>query len=174
MGDAVMPAERVFVEENPDVSHAERYSREKGRKNPPAPQATGRLPVIEAEQVKSCKSQARGCPCINHEQVLVSRPQYEVQTGQNACSLQERWTDVGQLPENEAEKGAGCHNDQIIDNCREHSPLQCRGLQRYIYSGTLLLSRLLDRFDRDSAQRRGRWENFWNFQDARPIDDRIG
>ena len=28
MGDAVMPAERVFVEENPNIPHAERYSRE--------------------------------------------------------------------------------------------------------------------------------------------------
>ena len=29
MGDAVVPAQRVFVEEDPDVSHAERKGREK-------------------------------------------------------------------------------------------------------------------------------------------------
>jgi hypothetical protein len=29
MGDAVVPAQRVFVEEDPDISHAERKGREK-------------------------------------------------------------------------------------------------------------------------------------------------
>jgi len=32
MGDAVVPAEGVFVEENPEVAHTERYSRQKGGK----------------------------------------------------------------------------------------------------------------------------------------------
>ena len=52
--------------------------------------------------------------------------------------------------------------------------LQCGRLQRYVNTGTLLFSCLLHRLNRNSTQRRGRRNNFRNFQDAGTIDDRIG
>src|SRR5580692_10021153 len=53
MRDAVMPAQRVFVEKYPEITHAKRHCRKIGCEDAPAPQSTGGPPFVEAEQFQS-------------------------------------------------------------------------------------------------------------------------
>ena len=87
MGDAVMPAERVFVEEYPEISHAKRHCRKIGCEDAPATQSTGGPPFVEAEQFQSRQTQAGSRPGIDDQQVLVSGPEHDTQTAQNSNGL---------------------------------------------------------------------------------------
>ena len=82
MGDAVVPAERVFVEENPAVSHAKRNGREIGCQHAPAAEPSASRAPIEAGEFKSGQTQPRSRARVDHEQVLVGRPEQAGESGQ--------------------------------------------------------------------------------------------
>ncbi len=77
-----------------------------------------------------------------------------------------RWADRSQLPEDEAEQGAGGGDDHIVDGGGENASAQGRTLQRDVDAWTLLHFGLLGRLDGDSAESRRRWNNIRRFQDA--------
>jgi len=111
---------------------------------------------------------------VDHQQVLVNRPEHEAQTRENADNLQARRTNGGQLPENETENRAGRRDDRIVNEGGEQSPLQGRTLQGYIDARTLLQLGLRLGLDRDSTQGRRRRDCFRDFQNARTINHRLG
>ena len=79
MGNAVVPAEPVFVEKVPGISHAQRGAREQRHKHPPAANTLIGRAAIESAQLQPGDFQSRRVASVDQEEILIRRPQNAAQ-----------------------------------------------------------------------------------------------
>jgi hypothetical protein len=174
MRDPVVPAERVFVEENPGISHAQRKTGEATRQRAPAAQGPTGGSAVEAGQFKAREAQSRSARPINNQQILVGRPEQAWDSSPESQHLNLWRTHRSHLPEDETEERRRHRDDQSIDQRSHEAPAKRGALQRNVDAGPLFGFFLRDCFDGNSAQRRRRRRNLRNFQNSRTLTDRFG
>src|ERR1039458_5350518 len=88
--DAVMPAERVLVDETPKIAESGRKRGEKPEQRPPAAQTTmpGRAIKLRERQASGAEPGSR--TCVDDKHKLVSHPEQHSDGGADATEQRDR------------------------------------------------------------------------------------
>ena len=173
MRNAVVPAQRIFIEKHPGVSHAKGRSREKGRQHAPASDAPTRARTIESVEFQPRQTQAGSAGGVDNKQVLINRPGRTGHPCGKSHELVKRRLDASDLPEDEAKQRGSCRNDQSVGSSGKNTPPQGSTLQWNVDSRPLFKLIAFHCFNRDSPKRRRRRQDFSSFQNPRAIRNRL-
>ncbi len=174
MRDAVVPAERVFIQEDPGISHAERGGRQVRRKNPPSSQSAIAAAAVETCQFESSGAQTGCAASMDNQQVLIRSPEQARDRGCQRDDLQTWRTRACHFEENESEKSRRRADDHAIHQRRQKPQSQGSTFERDIDARTLFDFLRLNRFNEDTAHRRRRRRHFWDFENTRALHHRLG